>query len=155
MVSSPCRRFSRQNVALDRPVAGAPRRRRQLDVAMTRLDQTDQRFEKRGLAGTIGAEQQHGFAGADVEIDAPQHLHGAVAGIDAGGFPAMAALFQAACSPPRNTSMTCGTLTATASLPSKISLAGVHHDDAVGDVLDETHQMLNHDKSQFRFAPAP
>ena len=83
------REFRHVGHAEPHPVAGAHPRDvgvGQRDAAAARLDQPDQRFQERGLAGAVGAEQQHGLAGPHVEIDAPQHLHGAVAGIDAGGF---------------------------------------------------------------------
>jgi hypothetical protein len=82
------RQFRHIGHAEPHPVAGAHPRHvfaAERDAAVPRLDQADQRFEKRGLAGAVGAEQQHGLAGAHVEIDAPEHLHGAVAGVDAFG----------------------------------------------------------------------
>ena len=34
-------------------------------------------------------------------------------------------------------------------------LAGIHDDDAVGDLIDEAHQMLDDERAQCRSAPAP
>jgi hypothetical protein len=55
------------------------------DAAMPDSHQPDQRFQKRRLACAIGAEQQHRFPGPHVKVDLPEHLHGAVAGVDAAG----------------------------------------------------------------------
>ena len=41
--------------------------------------------------------------------------------------------------------MTCGTLHRDRELAFENLLAGVHDNDAIGDVLDETHQVLDHD----------
>ena len=81
------RKFRHVGHAEPHAVAGAHPRHvlaAEIDAAVPRLDQADQRFEKGRLAGAVGTEQQHGLARPHVEIDAPQHLHGAVAGIDAG-----------------------------------------------------------------------
>src|ERR1700753_687265 len=70
------------------PLAGAHTRDvrpTQPDMTLPRLDQADQRFQESGLASAVSAEQQYGLAGANVEVDAPQHLHRAVTGIDALG----------------------------------------------------------------------
>ena len=56
--------------------------RRQLDVALTHLDQAAHRLQQRRLPGTVGAEQGHDLARSHVEVDAEEHLDRAVGDLD-------------------------------------------------------------------------
>ena len=50
--------------------------------AVARSSVTGDGAEQRGLAGAVGAEQRHDLALFDFEVDAEQHLHGAVGHVD-------------------------------------------------------------------------
>ena len=41
----------------------------------------EQRAQQRALAGAVGADQAHGLALVDVQVDPPQHLDVAIAGV--------------------------------------------------------------------------
>ena len=47
------------------------------------VDEAAHHLEEGRLAGAVGAEQRHGLAGGDGEVDAEEHLHLAVGEVDA------------------------------------------------------------------------
>ena len=79
----------------------------------------------------------------DREIDAPQAPACADSRRQGRRPRAAVAARQAAFSSPRKTSTTCGLLDSVRQPAFEDLLAGVHDDDAVGDLIDESHQMLD------------